>query len=92
MKNKYSIVALTLLALFVTPSFADPPYIDDAYYWNDGRHAHESGSQTEPSQPATQPEASSASGNTSSEQKESVPVDIQYVNVQDTTITVKINR
>jgi hypothetical protein len=92
MKNRYSIVVLALCMLFIVPVFADSPYIDDAYYWDDGRHVHVESTTPVQTAQATPTESASTSENQSSAQETPAPVDIQYVNVQDTTITVKINR
>ena len=82
MSKNHSIVfvAMTVLTLcLISCGSSQLPPLDDAYYWPDKRQAAVSAVQSAPVQLETTGEA------------QNTPK-IEFINVQDTTVTVKIKR
>ena len=75
-------ILLLLTAAFTACSSAQLPPIDDVYYWD--KHEQKAVSATTAS-PATTAEQTGDSTTPSTPQKS-----IEYVNVQDTTVTIRI--
>ena len=73
-------VAMTVLTLcLVACGSSQLPPLDDAYYWPDKRQAAASAAQSAPVPSETTGEA------------QNTPT-LEFINVQDTTVTVKIKR
>ena len=75
-------VGLLLFALAACHTTSQAP-LDDAYYWPD-KSVHTEHSDSSASSASSAPSASSPSSPSSSS--------IEYTNVQDTTVTIKIKR
>ena len=89
-KKSYHIIGLVavVLSLAACNTIALPP-LDDAYYWPEKEIAKEMSKQA--AQPASQPAKTTTEQLPLSEVKSSEQP-IRYINVQDTTVTVKIKR
>ena len=99
-KKTYYIMGLVavVLSLAACNTIALAP-LDDAYYWPEKEIAKEMSKQA--AQPASQPAKTTTQQSVQqSSQPEQLPLSevksseqpIQYINVQDTTVTVKIKR
>ncbi len=89
-KKSYHIIGLVavVLSLAACNTIALAP-LDDAYYWPEKEIAKEMSKQG--AQPASQPAKTTTEQLPLNEVKSSEQP-IQYINVQDTTVTVKIKR
>ena len=80
MKKKTLIVILGALLLAACQTTQAPP-IDDAYIWSDSK------SETE-----TPGSSQSTPGTPSTPSTSNTPSKVEYISVQDTTVTIKIKR
>lgn len=81
MRKQSAILCLVALLCSACGTVSQAP-LDDAYYWLDKKEAA-AVAQTEPTTPDVSPAADTPSP---------VSPAIEYINVQDTTVTIKIKR
>lgn len=87
-------VILSLFALALTGCSSMQLYVDDAYHWEDKTPSSPKTQTTPKSQstPTTPTSSSSAPDKTPETTPAQTTPTLEFLNVQDTTVTVRINR
>ena len=84
-------VGLLLFALAACHTTSQAP-LDDAYYWPDKSVHTEHSESSAPSAPSASSASSASSESSASSASSPSSSSIEYTNVQDTTVTIKIKR